>query len=156
MRTGRVTAVHMGIATGLLAVTVGTFFDVRPPEAYGICMACHGRDLVDWIVNRLSGTHLEIADASIAFPVLTTIGALVGALVAAAANHEFRLSTPENPWKTFVLGALVMTCALIAGGCSIRLLLRTSAGDALGLIGFAGMVVGVVLGTYWLKWRATR
>ena len=26
----------------------------------------------------------------------------------------------------------------------------------LGLIGFDGMVAGVVLGTFWLRWRATR
>jgi hypothetical protein len=49
-----------------------------------------------------------------------------------------------------------MNFALIAGGCSIRLLLRSAAGEALGLIGFAGMVAGVILGTQWLRWRATR
>jgi Sulphur transport len=156
MKPMRVTAVHMGIVAGLLAVAAGTFFDVRPPEAYGICMACHGRDLVDWIVNRFSGMHLEIADASLVFPALTTIGAVVGAFIAARANREFRWRTPENPWKTFFLGALVMISALIAGGCSIRLLLRTAAGDPVGLIAFAAMAAGVVLGTYWLRWRAMR
>jgi len=156
MKPVRVAAVHMGIVAGLLAVAVGAFFDVRPPEAYGICMACHGRDLVDWIVNRLSGMHLEIADASLVFPVLTTIGALIGAFVAARVHREFKWRKPENPWKTFLLGVLVMNCALVAGGCSIRLLLRTAAGDQLGLVGFGGMVAGVVGGTYWLRWRATR
>ena len=63
---------------------------------------------------------------------------------------------PENPVKTFVYGVLVMNFALLAGGCSIRLLLRTAAGEALGLVGFAGMAAGVILGTFWLRWRATR
>ena len=152
----RVSAVQMGIVAGVLAVAVGTFFDVRPPEAYGICMACHGRDLVNWIVNRLTGTHLEVAQASLVYPVLTTVGALLGAFIAAKTSREFRWRTPENPLKTFAYGVVVMNCALLAGGCSIRLLLRTAAGDVLGMMGFAGMIAGVLLGTYWMRWRATR
>jgi hypothetical protein len=152
----RVSAVGMGVISAILAVSAGAFFDVRPPEAYGICMACHGRDLVDWTVNRIAGTHLEVAQASLVYPVLTTIGALLGALLAAKSSGEFRWKTPENPLKTFGYGVLVMNCALLAGGCSIRLLLRTAAADWLGALGFAGMIAGVVIGTYWLRWRATR
>ncbi len=152
----RITAVGMGVVSGMLAVAAGAFFNVRPPEAYGICMACHGRDLVNWIVNRLAGTHLEVADASLVFPVLTTVGALLGAFVAAKSSREFRWRRPENPLKTFVYGFLVMQCALVAGGCSIRLLLRTAAADTLGLLGLSGMVAGVVIGTLWMRWRAMR
>lgn len=152
----RISAVGMGVVSGILAVAAGAFFNVRPPEAYGICMACHGRDLVDWIVNRMAGTHLEVADASLVFPALTTVGALIGALLAAKSSREFRWRMPDNPIKTFVYGFLVMQCALVAGGCSIRLLLRTAAADTLGLMGFGGMMAGVVIGTFWLRWRATR
>lgn len=152
----RVTASQMGIAAGVLAVAAGAFFEVRPPEAYGICMACHGRDLVNWNINVLAHTHLEVATASLVYPVLTTVGALLGALLGAVASGEFRWRSPENPLKTFLYGMLVMNFALLAGGCAIRLLLRTSAGEALGGMGFAGMVAGVVAGTFWLRWRATR
>ena len=155
-RATRVTASQMGIAAGVLAVVAGAFFEVRPPEAYGICMACHGRDLVNWTINAFAHTHLEVAPASLVYPVLTTIGALLGALLGAVISGEFRWRSPENPLKTFVYGMLVMNFALLAGGCSIRLLLRASAGEALGVIGFAGMVAGVILGTLWLRWRATR
>jgi hypothetical protein len=154
--TVRITAVHMGIVSGVLAVAAGAFFEVRPPEAYGVCMACHGRDLVDWTINQMAGTHLTVAQASLVFPALTTIGVLLGALLAARTNKEFRWWSPENPFKAFGHGALVMNFALVAGGCSIRLLLRTAAGDTLGMLGFGGMVVGVILGTNWLRWRATR
>lgn len=154
--TIRVTAVQMGIVSGVLAVAAGAFFEVRPPEAYGVCMACHGRDLVDWTINAVAGTHLTVAQASLVFPALTTIGVFLGALLAARASGEFRWWSPESPLKAFGHGALVMNFALLAGGCSIRLLLRTAAGDGLGMLGFGGMVVGVVLGTYWLRWRATR
>lgn len=152
----RVTGQQMGIVAGLLAVAAGAFFEVRPPEAYGVCMACHGRDLVDWTVNAFFGTHLPVAPASLVFPVLTTVGVLLGALAGATMSGEFRWWSPESSLKTFVYGALVMNFALLAGGCSIRLLLRTAAGEALGLLGFAGMAAGVVLGTFWLRWRATR
>ena len=152
----RITPVHAGIVAGILAVAAGSFFNVSPPEAYGICMACHGRDLVNWTINILLRTHLEVSPASVIYPVMTTIGALLGAFIAAKINSEFRWRMPDQPLKAFIYGALVMNFALLAGGCSIRLLLRTSAGDALGLIGFAGMLAGVVLATYFLRWRATR
>ena len=152
----RITPVHTGIVAGVLAVAAGSLFDVSPPDAYGICMACHGRDLVNWTINMLARTHLEVAPASLVYPVLTTIGALLGAFLAAKTNSEYHWRMPDQPLKTFVYGALVMNFALLAGGCSIRLLLRSSAGDALGLIGFAGMMAGVVLATYFLRWRATR
>jgi hypothetical protein len=49
-----------------------------------------------------------------------------------------------------------MNFALLAAACSIRLLLRTSAGDVLGLIGFLAMAAGVLLATVWLRRRALR
>ncbi len=152
----RVTTVHTGITAAALAVAAGAFFEVNPPAAYGVCMACHGRDLVNWTINEAAGTHLTVAQASLVFPVLTTIGVLLGGFAGAYSGRELRWWTPDNPVKTFVYGALVMNFALLAGGCSIRLLLRSAAGDALGIVGFAGMAAGVVLGTHWLRWRATR
>ena len=151
-----VTAVPMGIAGGLLAVIAGAFFEVRPPEAYGLCMACHGRDLVNWTINLVAHTHLDVAPASLVFPVLTPIGVLLGALLAAKISGEFRWRKPESSLKAFMYGDLVMNFALLAGGCSIRLLLRTSAGELLGMFGFAGLVGGVILGTLSMRWWATR
>ena len=157
-RTGavRITAVQMGLVAGLLAVLAGEVFEVRPPEAYGLCMACHGRDLVNWTINALADTHLTVAPASLVFPVLTTLGVLLGALLGATSSGEFRWRSPESSGRTFVYGALVMNFALVAGGCSIRLLLRTAAGEAVGTGGFVGLIAGVTLGTLWLRRRATR
>jgi hypothetical protein len=152
----RVTAMQTGIVAGVLAVAAGAFFEVNPPEAYGICMACHGRDLVNWTINEAAGTHLTVAQASLVFPVLTTIGVLLGAFAGARSTGELRWWTPDNPVKTFAYGMLVMNFALVAGGCSIRLLLRSAAGDVLGILGFLGMGAGVILGTCWLRWRATQ
>ena len=155
-RAVRITSIQMGFVAGLLAVVAGALLEVRPPDAYGLCMACHGRDLVDWTLNHLAGTHLTVAPASLVFPVLTTIGVFFGALLGASSSGEFHWSTPESSWRTFAYGALVMNFALVAGGCAIRLLLRTSAGEGLGMFGFAGLVAGVTAGTLWLRWRAAR
>jgi hypothetical protein len=152
----RISAVQMGVAGGVLAVLAGTFFEVRPPEAYGVCMACHGRDLLNWTINMLAHTNLTVAPASAVFPVLTTAGVLIGAVIGASTSREFRWYSPESPFKSLLYGVVVMNFALLAGGCSIRLLLRTSAGELLGAIGFIGMIGGTVLGTFWLRWRATR
>jgi hypothetical protein len=151
-----VTAAQMGAIGGVLAVVAGAVFAVRPPEVYGLCMACHARDLVNWTINDLAGTHLTIAPASLVFPVLTTVGVLVGALLGAMLSGEFRWRSVENSLHMFVYGALVMMFALLAGGCAIRLLLRTAAGEALGMSGFGGLIAGVTCGTIWLRWRATR
>jgi hypothetical protein len=152
----RVTAVQTGVAAGLLAVMAGAVFEVRPPEAYGLCMACHGRDLVDWAINAVVGTHLTVAPASAVFPLLTTIGVFLGALLAAISSGEFRWQVAGSSLRTFVYGMLVMNFALLAGGCSIRLVLRTAAGEAVGTGGFLGLVAGVVVATLWLRRRATR
>ena len=152
----RITATTTGIVAALLAVIAGSLFDVRPPEAYGLCMACHARDLVNWTVNAAAGTHLTVAPASLVFPVLTPIGVLLGALLAARTSGEFRWQRPDQPLKTFLYGIVVMNCALLAGGCSIRLLLRTAAVEPAGIIGFAALVAGVILATQWLRLRAAR
>jgi len=152
----RVTATATGIVGALLAVIAGSLFDVRPPDAYGICMACHARDLLDWTVNAAAGTRLTVAPASLVFPLLTPIGVLLGALLAARTSGEFRWQNPDHPMKTFLYGVVVMNCALLAGGCSIRLLLRTAAGETLGLIGFGALAAGVIVATQWLRWRAAR
>lgn len=154
--TVQVSALTMGVVAGLLAVIVGAFFEVRPPEAYGICMACHARDLLNWGTNRLLNTNLIVAEASTVFPVLTVVGVLIGAFVGAVTSGEFRWRTLDNPFKTFLHGLLVMNFALLAAGCSIRLALRAAAGELLGVVGFGTFIGGVVLATLWLKREALR
>jgi hypothetical protein len=152
----RVSAVATGVVMALAAVAAGSVFGVRPPHAYGVCMACHGRDVLAWTMNAVLGTHLPVAPASVVYPVLTTVGVFAGALLGAVANGEFRWRCPDQPVKLFVYGALVMNGALLAGGCAIRLVLRAAASEPLGLVGVGGLVAGVVLATWWIRWWATR
>ncbi len=152
----RVSALTAGAVAALLAVIAGAFFKVRPPEAYGICMACHARDLFNSVLNRLIGTELIVAEASAIFPLLTTVGVLVGASVGAVSSGEFRWRAWDNPFKSLLYGALVMNLALLAAGCTIRLALRAAGGELLGLVGFATVILGATLATFWLKRKALR
>lgn len=152
----RITGVQAGVVMILAAVAAEAFFQVWPPDAYGICMSCHTRDLVNWISNHAFGTDLTISQVSLVFPLLTTVGVIIGASIAAVVSGEFRWRKPSKPLKSFGYGIVVMNAALLAEGCATRLALRTSAGDLLGIAGFGAMAVGVVLATVWLRRRALR
>ncbi|MDE3074118.1 MAG: YeeE/YedE family protein [Chloroflexota bacterium] len=146
--------VTLGVVGGLLAVGLEAFSGVRPPAAYGICIACHGRDLIGWIVNHLAGTNIALSEVSIPFPLLTVLGVVVGAALAALRHGEFSWHWPDFGARNFAWGFLVMVFALLAAGCSIRLLIRTAHGDTLGLLAFLAMVAGIAVATAFMKWRA--
>lgn len=152
----RITGLQAGIVMAVAAVAAGSFFEVRPPEAYGICMSCHGRDLVNWVVNDLFGSDLTVAQVSLVFPLLTTVGVVVGSFLGAVTSGEFRWRMPAKPLRNFLHGLVVMNLALLAGGCATRLTLSTAAGDLSGLVAFLGMVAGIVLATLWLRRWALR
>lgn len=143
----RITAVTYGVVAGLLAVGVQVFFGVKPPPAYGICVACHTRDVVAWLSNNLVGTQWEIAPVSVIFPLLTTIGMLLGAVLAAFRHGERRPVALGRQWRSFLLGVIVMNAAIIALGCPTRLMLLSAYGDYLAVLAVAGVVVGILIGT---------
>ncbi len=157
-RRGKVktTAVTMGIALGLVAVALEVFFTVNPPEAYGVCIACHGRDLVNSIVNAISGTSLAVAEVSLAFPLLTVAGVVIGASAASLIHGEFRWHRPDISLRTFLWGFLVMNFALLAAGCFIRIILRAANGEVLGVLALLIMTAGIVGTTLLMKKRALR
>ena len=49
----RVTPAQAGLVVGFLAASLQAFFGVLPPPAYGVCIACHMRDLVNWVLVHL-------------------------------------------------------------------------------------------------------
>ncbi len=147
----RPSAVTYGVIAGLLAVGVQVFFSVKPPPAYGLCMACHPRDMVNWLLNHLFGTRLELAPVSATVPLLTTVGLVIGASIAARRNREFRWLSLGKRARSFLLGLLVMNAALIVIGCPTRLLLLSAYGEVLAMVGVVGLVIGIVCGTWFLK-----
>lgn len=145
-----------GLITGALAAIVQLFFNVYPPYAYGLCVACHARDLVNWLVNAGTGLNLSVAGVSVVAPVLTVIALVLGAFIGSKQNREFRLKKTKNPLTMFILGFLVMISALILGACPLRTILRVAYGDIIAIIGFVGIVVGVLISVQLLKWNTQR
>ena len=126
----------------------------KGPVAYGFCVACHSRDLINGIWNGIFGTNLGMAPVSAeaiaggAVPVLTIVGVLVGALIAALLYKEFRIKK-ASAWscvKYAVGGFLFMVCALLMGACPYRIALRIGYGDAIAFIGLIAIIVGVFIG----------
>ena len=147
----RVSAVVYGVVAALLAVGAQVFFGLEPPPAYAICMTCHPRDMITWLVNRVAGTHWEIAPVSATVPLLTTVGLLIGAYVAARRNQEIRRVSLGQRWRSFVYGVLVMNAGLAVLGCPTRLLLLSAYGEMLALVAVVGVAIGISIGTLLLK-----
>jgi amino acid transporter len=145
-----------GLATGILAAVNQIVFNVFPPYAYGLCVACHARDLINWILNASFGLNLSVAGVSVAAPVLTVIGLVVGAFIASKQHKEFKFRTTKNPVVSFVLGFLVMVFALILGACPLRTLLRVAYGDVIAVIGFIAIAAGVVISAQIIKVNTKR
>jgi len=63
-----------GATIGFLAASLQKIAAMTKPPAYGFCMACHARDLINSIINPIAGTDLGIASIVNTIPTLTVIG----------------------------------------------------------------------------------
>ena len=149
----------VGAVIGLAAAFMQYLFflgaeSAAKPPAYGFCVACHTRDLIDGIWNALFGTNLGMAGVSSAaiaagaIPVLTIVGVLLGALAASLIYKEFRLKKASvgSCIKYLLGGFFFMICALLMGACPYRIALRIGYGDAVAFIGLIAIVIGVFIG----------
>ena len=157
-RTGRWarSPVVYGIVAAVLAGVAGQWLGVSPPAAYGICSACHGRDLTDWILNHAEGAKLFVAAAGSSWPLLTVVGLVLGSSLAARRNGEFGSVDIGGKVRQFAFGAVVMCAALFVGGCPTRIIIRTGYGDLAGGLALGGVAAGVVIATLTLRWAARR
>jgi hypothetical protein len=150
-------AIVYGVAAAVLAALAGQWGHVSPPAAYGLCSACHGRDLTDWLLNHVEGTKLFVTAAGAgSWPVLTVVGLVIGSFVAARRNKEFGSVDIGGNSRMFVYGFVVMCAALFVGGCPTRIIIRAGYGDVAGILALAGVAAGVVGGTLSLRWMARR
>lgn len=143
-----------GAIIGFLAASLQKLASMTAPPAYGFCMACHARDLINSVVNSIAGTKLGVAGIVTSIPTLTVIGVLLGSFVAAVIFKEFRVTKSKSYvsyLKMFVLGILVMNFALILSACPIRTSLRVAHGDIIALVGLICIGIGAILGTILLE-----
>lgn len=132
-------------------ISVGAFIGVFAPLLQkwgnpgnmGICVACFERDIAGAIGIHRAGVVQYMRPEIIGF--------VLGSLIAAYIFKEFRPRVGSAPIVRFVLGAFAMIGALVFLGCPWRALLRLAGGDGNAILGLAGLIVGIWIGTLFLK-----
>ena len=132
------------IAVGaLIGVLASLLQKLGNPGNMGICVACFERDIAGAL-----GLHRA---AVVQYLRPEIIGFVIGALIAAALYREFRPRLGSAPIVRFVLGMVAMIGALVFLGCPWRAILRLAGGDGNAILGIAGLVAGVWIGTLFFK-----
>lgn len=132
--------ISVGVFIGVLASLLQKWGN---PGNMGICVACFNRDIAGAI-----GLHRA---AVVQYMRPEIIGFVIGSLAAALAFKEYRSRAGSAPIVRFFLGAFAMIGALVFLGCPWRGLLRLAAGDWNAILGLAGLVTGIWIGTLFLK-----
>jgi hypothetical protein len=156
LRRINVSPLAAGIVLGFGAALVQAYFKVIPPLAYGICMVCHPKDLINWIADHALNLDWGYGMASSYLPLLTVIGVVLGALVAAYQHGELHLRSARQPLFFFINGFLMMNFGLILGSCPIRIVILSAYGNLLGILGWACVIFGVLIGIWAMRFSARR
>lgn len=113
------------------------------PGNMGICVACFERDIAGALGLHRAGVVQYIRPE--------VIGFVLGALAASLAGKDFRPRAGSAPCVRFILGVFAMIGALVFLGCPWRAILRLAGGDLNSLLGLAGLVAGIWIGTLFFK-----
>jgi YedE family putative selenium metabolism protein len=132
--------IAVGAVIGVLAALLQKWGN---PGNMGICVACFERDVAGSL-----GLH-RAAVVQYLRPEL--LGFVLGALVGALSFGEFKPRSGSAPLARFLLGMCAMIGALVFLGCPWRTMLRLAGGDGNALFGFAGLAVGVGVGTIFFR-----
>lgn len=135
---------YLMIVAGLLFGAMAAYMTkLGNPGNMGICVACFYRDITGAL-----GFH-QAAVVQYLRPEI--MGMCLGALMSAIFFGEFRARGGSNPLVRFLVGMFVMIGALVFLGCPVRAVLRLAGGDLNALSAIAGIVVGALIGIYFLK-----
>ena len=113
------------------------------PGNMGICVACFGRDIAGALGLHRAGVVQYIRPEIIGF--------VMGSLIAAYLFKEYRPRLGSAPIVRFVLGAFAMIGALVFLGCPWRAALRLAGGDGNAILGLVGLILGIWIGTLFLR-----
>ncbi len=132
--------ISAGAVIGILAPVLQKLGN---PGNMGICVACFERDISGALGLQRAATVQYIRPEIIGF--------VLGSLVAAYIFGEFRARAGSAPIVRFLLGGFAMIGALAFLGCPWRATLRLAGGDLNALLGIAGLIAGIGIGTVFLK-----
>ncbi|MBQ7739147.1 MAG: YedE-related selenium metabolism membrane protein [Desulfovibrionaceae bacterium] len=132
--------VVVGAIIGLLAILLQKFGN---PANMGICVACFERD-----ISGALGLHRA---AIVQYLRPEIMGLVLGSLIASIVSREFKPRGGSAPLVRFLLGIVAAMGALVFLGCPWRTILRLAGGDGNALFGFAGLAVGIFIGTLFFR-----
>lgn len=113
------------------------------PGNMGFCMACFERDIAGALGLHNAGIVQYLRPE--------ILGIILGSFIASLVYREYRARTGSAPGVRFVLGFFTMIGALVFLGCPWRALLRLAGGDWNAIVGLAGLVAGVFIGTLFIR-----
>ena len=129
-----------GVIVGIAALVLTACGN---PANMGFCIACFLRDIAG---------ALKLHSAAIVQYVRPEIvGIIAGAAGAALIKKEWKAVGGSSPFTRFVLAICVMIGALVFLGCPLRMVIRIGGGDLNAIVGLVGFVVGIFIGTLFLK-----
>lgn len=113
------------------------------PGNMGFCMACFERDIAGALGLHNAGVVQYLRPE--------ILGIILGSFFASLFFKEYRARSGSAPTIRFLLGFFAMIGALVFLGCPWRALLRLAGGDWNAIAGIIGLVVGVGIGSYFIK-----
>ena len=129
-----------GLVIGAAAVVLTALGN---PKNMGFCIACFERDI--------AGALLFHKAEVVQYFRPEIVGIMLGAMIMALIKKEWRPQGGSSPFVRFLLGMLVMIGGLVFLGCPLRMVIRLGGGDLNALVGLAGFIVGIVIGTFPLR-----
>jgi len=129
-----------GVVIGIAALVLTALGN---PANMGFCIACFERDIAGAV-----GLH---SAAKVQYVRPEIIGLVLGSFLMAIATKEWKAKAGSSPALRFVLGAFVMIGALAFLGCPLRMMIRIGGGDLNAIVGLVGFVIGIFVGTLFLK-----
>ncbi|MEG6616582.1 YedE family putative selenium transporter [Peptococcaceae bacterium 1198_IL3148] len=136
----KILIVAAGGVVGLLGVMLVALGN---PANMGYCIACFLRD-----ISGALGLHRA---APVQYLRPEIIGLVLGAFASALVSRDFRVVGGSNTLARFTLAFFGIIGMLVFLGCPLRMVYRLAGGDLNALVGFAGLIVGIVIGTMFLK-----
>ena len=140
MSRKRISIIIAGLIFGVLAALMVNWGN---PPNMGVCLACFMRDIAGALGLHQAGVVQYLRPE--------IFGILLGAFITGIGFREFRPMGGSSPLVRFILGALFMIAALVFLGCTTRAWLRLAGGDLNAVTGIAGLIVGIMIGIFFLR-----
>ena len=130
----------VGVVIGILAAMLQKLGN---PPNMGLCIACFERDIAGALGLHRAGVVQYIRPE--------IIGILLGSFLISLTLKEFKPRSGSSAIIRFSLGFFAMVGALVFLGCPWRAFLRLAGGDLNAIIGLLGLVLGIFLGTLFIR-----